>query len=232
MRIAVLSDIHANLGALEAVLRDVARRGVEGALHLGDAVGFGPQPNEVLERLHAEGIAGVRGNWDLALLDPDPEAGLRAYLPPHLPEEGRTNYRWTREVLSDANRERLVALPAQTRVDDGATAVVFAHASPDSPLEDLTAETPEARLGELFAGSRAQVLVVGHTHRPLAREAGGGVLLNPGSVGRPLDGDPRASYLILDTAAGLAAEHVRVEFAVENGAGGRLQSGLPFGRAR
>lgn len=231
MRIAVLSDIHANLAAFEAVLRDLAQRNVEGTLHLGDLVGYGPQPDEVVERVRSEAISGVVGNYDLAVCHPDPEEGQARYLKPALSEVGRQTYLWTRKRVTEETRTFLEGLPAQIRVEDGDAVFLFTHASPEQPNEYLLPETPEERLRELFEGTGARVLVVGHTHLPQAREvptaSGAGLLLNPGSVGKPKDADPRASYLILDTEHGLTAEHVRVEFDVESVVTQSVQFGLP-----
>ena len=227
MRLAILADIHANLPALEAVLRDVAGRGVEGLLHLGDLVGYGPHPEAVVARVREQEIAGVVGNYDLAVCHPDAEEGAARYLRPDLSGVGWQTYRWTRARVGAATREVLSSLPAQLHIEEGARSFLLTHGSPERPDEYLLPDTPEARLRELFEGSGADVLVVGHTHLPQAREVGNRLLLNPGSVGNPKDGDPRASYLILDTERGLTAEHVRVEFDVETVAAESVDSGLP-----
>ncbi|MDF1553096.1 MAG: metallophosphoesterase family protein [Deferrisomatales bacterium] len=227
MRLAILADIHANLPALEAVLRDVAGRGVEGVLHLGDLVGYGPHPDAVVARVREQQIGGVVGNYDLAVCHPDAREGAQQYLRPDLSEEGWRTYCWTRERVGAATREVLATLPAQLRIEEGERVFLFTHGSPERPNEYLRPETPEPRLQELFEGSGADVLVVGHTHLPQAREVGSRLLLNPGSVGNPKDGDPRASYLILDTDRGLTVEHMRVEFAVETVGAERVDSAFP-----
>jgi putative phosphoesterase len=227
VRIAVLSDVHGNLVALEAVLRDVGRRNVEEMLHLGDLVGYGPRPEETVARVRAEGLSGVVGNYDLAVCHPDSDEGLAAYLKASISEVGRQTYLWTREHVSEETRGYLRAQPAQLRVEEGERVFLFTHASPERPNEYLVPETPEERLTHLFAGTGAHVLVVGHTHVPQVREVGDCLLLNPGSVGKPKDGDPRASYLVLDTDAGLRVEHVRVEFDVERVVADSIRSGLP-----
>jgi putative phosphoesterase len=227
LRIAVLSDIHGNLAALEAVLRDAARRSVEGFLHLGDLVGYGPRPRECVERVRAEEIPGVVGNYDLAVCRADPEEGLSLYLKASISDVGRRTYRWTREHVDEGAREFLAGLPAQLRFEEGELAFLFAHGSPERPNEYLLPDAPEDRLRQLFEGTGADVLVVGHTHLPQARRLGERLLLNPGSVGKPKDGDPRASYLVVDSEAGLRAEQVRVEFDVESVARESIESGLP-----
>ncbi len=215
MRLAVLSDVHGNLAALEAVLRDMAARGVDGAVHLGDLVGWGADARAVVERVHAEGVPGVAGNWDLAVLCPDPDEAWTRFLAGVAPEAARPVLGRTREELGESHRECLRGFPAQMRIQEGALSLLLAHGSPDSPTEGLSEQTPEARLRELLDRTGVDILLVGHTHRPLARKVGGGLLLNPGSVGRPADGDPRASYLVLDTEGELTIQAVRVEFGVE-----------------
>ena len=178
MRLAILADIHANLPALEAVLRDVAGRGVEGLLHLGDLVGYGPHPEAVVARVREQEIAGVVGNYDLAVCHPDAEEGAARYLRPDLSEVGWQTYRWTRARVGAATREVLSSLPAQLHIEEGARSFLLTHGSPERPDEYLLPDTPEARLRELFEGSGADVLVVGHTHLPQAREVGNRLLLN------------------------------------------------------
>lgn len=231
MRIAVLSDIHGNLQALEAVLRDAQQRGVEGMVHLGDLVGYGPKSEEVVQRVRAEDLAGVVGNYDLAVCHLDADLGQALYLKPSLSAVGRATYLWTRDHVGEETRTFLRSLPAQLRVEEGDLACLFTHGSPERPNEYLLPDTPDARLQELFEGTGAQVLVVGHTHVAQVRRVGESVLLNPGSVGRPKDGDPRASYLILDTTSGLRAEQIRVEFDVESVAAESIRSGLPTDEA-
>ncbi len=180
----MLADVHGDLGALEAVLRDAERRGVEGAVHLGDLAG-GADPAGVVARVRADGLAGVVGDAD-----------LDALAAPGAPEE-------VRAFLGD--------LPAQLVLQEGDTAFLLVHASPEGPRQGLDEATPQDRLEHIFGATGVQVIVAGHTHRPLARRVGERVLLNPGCVGRGLDPDPRPSYLILETESGLAALHVRVD---------------------
>jgi len=227
VRIAVLADVHGNLVALEAVLRDIAARGAEGILHLGDLVGYGPRPDEVVGRLCAEGVSGVVGDHDLALCDPDPEDRWRRDPAAPAPSLALQSCLWARARVRDETLSHLRSLPARIEIAEGDTAFLFTHASPASPFEALSDHTPEERLLAIFEATRAHVIVVGHTHTPGARALGGRVILNPGSAGMPWGCDPRASYLMLDTENGLVVEHIRVEFDVETAARESVTSGLP-----
>jgi len=229
VRVAVLSDIHANLPALQAVLAAVGP--VDAIWHLGDAVGYGPQPNEVVERLTREGAVGVRGNHDSAatgLIDAD-----------WFNEDARVAVEWTARVLTPASRAALLALPE--RRTQGAFTLV--HGSPRDPIWEYIASTEVARAGLEALGTRYGLF--GHTHDPRVFRAQGRtvetlgpsdhaelqlderpVLLNPGSVGQPRDGDPRASALVLDLAAQRATWH-RVAYDIAEVQARMREVGLP-----
>ena len=229
MRVAVVSDIHANLVALDAVL--AAAGAIDAVWHLGDVVGYGPDPDGVIERLVGIGAIGVAGNHDLAALggreidwfNPDAKAAME----------------WTRARIGDATRAWLGALPT-TRVEAGITLV---HGSPRDPVWEYVTSVPVARAN--LAVLETPVGLHGHTHLPMAwadrdgridaiapgpgssfRLEGGRVLLNPGSVGQPRDGDPRAAWLEIDTDAGLASWR-RVAYDVAAVSRAMLDAGLP-----
>jgi diadenosine tetraphosphatase ApaH/serine/threonine PP2A family protein phosphatase len=204
VRIAVLSDIHANLVALDAVLAAIGA--VDAVWHLGDVVGYGPDPDGVVSRLVGVGAVGVRGNHDAAAVG---GSEIDWFNP-----EARAAMEWTRDAISTETREWLAALPLR-HVDAAFTLV---HGSPRDPIWEYVTTPTIARAG-LSAIGTAHGLH-GHTHVPvvftevdgrmrtLAPRAGntvalgeGRTLLNPGSVGQPRDGDARASYLVLDTDA-------------------------------
>jgi predicted phosphodiesterase len=229
MRIAVLSDIHANLPALEAVL--AALGPVDTVWHLGDVVGYGPHPDEVVARLRQLGAVGVRGNHDAAAigaLDVD-------WFNP----DARRAIEWTAGRITPTTRAWLAGL-TDRRETEGLTLV---HGSPRDPTWEYITTASAAREG-LAAAATAHVLH-GHTHIPVVfREAGARmetlgpvdgsrltlgdqrVLANPGSVGQPRDGDPRAGALILDTAASTLTWH-RVAYPIAEVQAAILAVGLP-----
>jgi predicted phosphodiesterase len=203
MRIAVLSDIHANLHALEAVLADIDRQAVDEIWCLGDVVGYGPRPNECIELTRERAALALCGNHDLAatggldIVDFSGDAG--------------TAVRWTESVLSPDNADWLRSLePSAARAD----AELF-HGSPRDPVWDYVLSHEVAR--ESLEATTAPLVIVGHSHVALAlsldgddleggpapaatevRTDGRRWLLNPGSVGQPRDGDPRAAYLLIE----------------------------------
>ena len=203
----MVSDIHSNLVALDAILAKVGA--VDGIWHLGDVVGYGPEPDAVVDRLTTLGAIGVRGNHDAAAAG---GAEIDWFNP-----EAKAAMEWTRTVISETTRAWLAALPLR-RLESDFTLV---HGSPRDPMWEYVTSPALARAG-LSAISTEHGLH-GHTHVPiaftqvdgrmrtLAPRAGntvvlgeGRTFLNPGSVGQPRDGDPRASCLVLDTEAGTA----------------------------
>jgi predicted phosphodiesterase len=209
MRVAVISDIHSNLHALEAVLADVDRESVDAVWCLGDLVGYGPQPTRCCELVAARAAVSLAGNHDLGVLG---AFDLEAFS-----EDAAAAARWTRETISAGARRYLAGLKASGETAEAA----LYHGSPRDPVWEYVLSA-EAVLAALEAAPRHLVLV-GHSHVPLAFTFGqrleGGLapegtaldlphlptLLNPGSVGQPRDGDPRAAWLLLDFGLGRAS---------------------------
>ena len=217
MRVLVISDIHANLTALEAVLAD-ANGHYDRVWFLGDLVGYGPDPDETVTRLRELDAVALSGNHDWAVL-----GKLDLY---DFNEDARRSVEWTRTQLSEDNRTYLQSLPPQAV--EGPFSM--AHASPRHPVWEYILDLETAF--ENFAYFDTPVCLVGHSHMPLLfrideteGEISGYVtspgdkidlsfgrfILNPGSVGQPRDGDPRAAYALLDTEA-LTWEYRRVAY--------------------
>jgi predicted phosphodiesterase len=230
MRIAVLSDVHANLPALNAVLADAGP--VDAVWHLGDVVGYGPDPDHVVERLRGVGAIGVRGNHDSAAIGELDIEDFNA--------DARAAMEWTRDRIAPATREWLTALPLR-REERGMTLV---HGSPRDPVWEyvLSASTAKANLSAF----ETPWCLHGHTHVPIVfRVAGSSMealgpqpgavlsldqrraLLNPGSVGQPRDGIPESSYLVLDLGAGEASWH-RVAYDIGAVQSAMREVGLPW----
>jgi putative phosphoesterase len=179
-RLAVISDIHGNGVALDAVLADLALHDVEQIVCLGDLAAGGPQPREVIARLRKLGCQAVRGNADGWLLD-----GLPAGCSEETRRLGEV-VGWARGTLAPDDLDYLAGLPATLTVTvDGVTLLCF-HGSPRSEVESLLATTPEPELDQVFGAAEASVLAGGHTHLQLLRCYRDSLLVNPGSVGLPL----------------------------------------------
>lgn len=237
MRYALLSDVHANLPALSAVLADIAQRAPDdAAYHLGDLVGYSPWPTEVVTLLRAAGIPGVAGNYDSTVAAGYKHCGCRSENP-RQEELAHVSYAWTLANTSATSKAWLRGLPF--RIDlrplgghvAGPT-VTLVHATPMNNLVYVTEDRPDAFLAKLAqeAGLRAgDVLCFGHTHKPWHRVVDGAHFVNTGSVGRPKDGDWRAGYVRLEVnETGVYVEFVRVEYDVEAAARGIADAGLPM----
>jgi len=233
MRCAVISDIHANLLALEAVLADIGDR-VDRIWCLGDLVGYGPDPNECVERVRQEDMISVVGNHDWACLG---KLALDEFNP-----DARQACRWTTQQMSSRSREYLDGLPVSLVMGE----FTLVHGSPRAPIWEYVTNPDSALENLSFFDTR--VCLIGHTHVPLAFYApdqeptscerhwlgsleilplnGGRWILNPGGLGQPRDGDPRAPYLILDTET-MSVEICRVSYPVEEVQERMEEAGLP-----
>lgn len=199
MRIGLISDIHANLPALQAVLSELGQ--IDVLLCAGDVVGYYADVNEVCDKLRECGASVIRGNHDayvLGLLQPDLER-VEAY---------RTA--WTKRILTAENRQWLASLPVELVLRSHGCTVRVRHASPWDEESYLYKDSPRLRD---IALARDEVLVLGHTHHPMRLVCGKGLVINPGSVGQPRDWSPRASFAILNTESG-NVEFRRVSYEV------------------
>jgi predicted phosphodiesterase len=230
MRVAVISDVHANYRALEAVLNEIDGENVDGVWCLGDTVGYGPLPNECCAEVERRSQTCLVGNHDLVVLG-DLSVG-------EFNHEAAAAAVWTAEVLSDDSRQFLQRLEPAGVVEG----VDLFHASARDPIWEyvLTEEAAQAT----FELSRASLVLVGHSHVALALTMDGGQvvgglapaetevqlegrwLLNPGSVGQPRDGDPRAAWLLLDLERRFAFFR-RVEYPIEETQNELRERGLP-----
>jgi diadenosine tetraphosphatase ApaH/serine/threonine PP2A family protein phosphatase len=230
VRVAVLSDIHANVIALDAVLADAG--GVEAIWHLGDVVGYGPEPDAVVGRLTEVGAVGVAGNHDRAAVG---GREIDWFNP-----EAKAAMEWTRTAIADETRAWLTDLPERRTESDA----LLVHGSPRDPIWEYITSANIVRAN--IPALPSTVGLFGHTHVPAAWFDRDGridgveprasttvpldgpqhVLLNPGSVGQPRDGDARASWLELDLDAGLATWH-RVAYDIAAVQRAMRGAGLP-----
>ncbi|HSM54899.1 MAG TPA: metallophosphoesterase family protein [Candidatus Sulfomarinibacteraceae bacterium] len=218
--ITIFGDIHANLPALEAVFADMADRGMNENLYcLGDLVGYGTFPNEVVDAIRERDIPTLMGNYDQGVGHSSDDCGC-AYRTERERALGNRSIAWTNAHTSDENKAYLRQLPAHIPLQLGPLQVLLAHGSPRRVNEYLFEDRPDSSLERIMDQAQVDVLVVGHTHKPYHRVLPSGRhVVNAGSVGKPKDGDPRACYVALTAPKGqLQAQFIRVPYDVERAA--------------
>ena len=218
MRLLVVSDIHSNLTALEKVLEDAG--GFDELICAGDIVGYGPDPSICIETLKKLDTMCVSGNHDFAASTGD-SSNLNAYAA----EAIAIN----RRLMNPGQAAWLGGLPRRLTLNREGIAVAAVHGSPSCPLMEYVYPSEAwMRAEEFFEATGAGLLIMGHTHVPFIHRSGARVLLNPGSVGQPRDGDPRASYMLVDLDdGGMEVKHKRVEYDIEAVAARIRRFGIP-----
>ncbi|MBC8228492.1 YfcE family phosphodiesterase [bacterium] len=225
MKVALIGDVHANLPALEAVLADAHQREVEAIWNVGDSVGYGAFPEEVIQRLQQESVLSIVGNYDIKVLKVKKKKGK---LQKNKIPEIWFAFNWAYDNLSKARRKYLRSLPKKIRLEQDGKRILLTHGSPDSNEEHLKSETSEERLRELAEMANADVIICGHSHQPFKRKVGDVWFINTGSVGRPDDGDPRACYAILNMKPGFfQLRHYRIEYDVAQAVAAIREHDLP-----
>ena len=233
MKYALISDIHSNLPALEAVLADIDARGdVDVVYHLGDLVGYAPWPDEVVALVRGRGIG---GNYDSTVANDYKHCGCKADSP-RAEELSHMSYGWTRVHVSSQTKAYLGGLPFKidVRPRGGHTSrpqITLVHGSPTLNTLYWTEDRPDSfceKMAKTAGLKEGDLIAFGHTHKPWTREVGGVRFLNTGSVGKPKDGDWRAGYVLVDAQDEIGdVRFVRVEYDLERSVEGVLASGLP-----
>lgn len=225
MKVALLGDVHANLPALEAVLSHARQHSVKEIWNVGDFVGYGAYPNEVIKLLRKVGAKSIVGNYDLKVLNfPNKKAKWRK----SKKAEKYIAFKWANKKLNTSNRRYLSGLPGELRMEVGGRFILLTHGTPLSNEEPLTLDTPVERLDELARIAQADIIVCGHSHQPFVLQIDATWFINTGSVGRPGDGDPRACYAVMDIDQDeLKVCHYRVEYDVSRAAAAVRKQGLP-----
>jgi putative phosphoesterase len=210
--VALISDIHANSHALRAVLAGIRARGVENVHCLGDLVGYGPDPNGVIDLIRDESIPAIMGNYDEGVGWKRGDCGC-FYATADARRLGESAYAFTVQEVTDDRKAFLRGLPRERHIRLDGTTIHLVHGSPRKINEYLPRDREERTFLRLAEAETDDVLVFGHTHDPWTRTIGGVLFVNVGSVGRPKDGDPRAMYTVL--AAWEDAEQERSPVRVE-----------------
>jgi putative phosphoesterase len=225
MRVALIGDVHANLPALEAVLDHAREQGATRIWNIGDFVGYGAFPDEVVGRLRREEAISIVGNYDLKVLKFKKKQDK--WRTSKRPEKWLA-FKWAYEHLSKESRMYLRSLSPEIRMRVAGRRILLTHASPASNEEHLTPDTPTKRLRELAGMADADLVICGHSHQPFTRQVQGVWFINTGSVGRPDDGDPRAAYAILTIEPDVfEVRHYRVEYDVARAVAAIRDRGLP-----
>ena len=196
--VAIISDVHANMEALDSVLGELL--GME-VFCLGDLVDYGAEPNEVIDTVRERGVKSILGNHDSAALTGDTKLfNARAAM----------SSKWTAKQLTERSKVYLHGLPLELRVPFGDDEAYFTHGSPDDRLWEYVDPTTHSNLfGHYLDKLGVRAIGLGHTHVPYVWEERGGTVFNPGSVGQPRDGDNRASFAIFSYDSGKTTVEIR-----------------------
>jgi predicted phosphodiesterase len=233
---ALISDIHANLPALDATLEAIDRLGVDATYHLGDLVGYAPWPNEVISRLRERGIDGVAGNYDSTVATHYKHCGCR-YEDSTQEALSHLSYAWTLEHVTKESRDFLASLPFRLDVRpfgghaSGPT-LILVHGTPVNNVTYWAEDRPDAfcmKMAEAAGARAGDLLAFGHTHVPWHRIVDGVHFAKTGSVGRPKDGDPRAGFTLVDlqSTGHVRISHLRTDYDVKRAADAIRASDLP-----
>ncbi len=216
VKIGLISDIHANLNALEAVIKDAENRGITVFLNAGDIIGFGAFPNEVIQALYSKNTLSVKGNFDLEVLAKN--------------KWGKSSKKfaieYTRKALTKSYQTYLRALPLKLEIEIAQKKFLLIHGTPDSIDEHLYHDTPDERFQEIAKKAASDIIVFGHSHEQFTKKMGDTLFINPGSVGRPGDGNPQAAYAAINVNP-LSVELIRVNYDVETAADSLRRRGAP-----
>lgn len=219
MRIAVLSDIHSNLEALAAIMAHVRLQKIKTVWVAGDIIGYCANPNEVLQFLRKENAVMIAGDHDKEVLTLGDLKFFNEYAQQALI--------YTNKVLTEENKAFLSTLKETYEETIDTRRIFMAHGSPDNPLKEYVYSTvPDANLLAMLVKTKADILIIGHTHQPFVRRIGGKLVINPGSVGQPRDSTPTSEYCILDPMY-MQATIQRVKYDVNTAAKKIISARLP-----
>lgn len=227
-RIAVFGDLHGNADAARAVLTDIDAAEVNRVYCLGDLVGYGAEPNEVIDLVREREIPTIMGNYDDGVGFDRDDCGC-AYRDADERERGQQSLMWTRSQVDASRKAWLRALLPELRFEEHGHRIRLVHGSPRRMNEYLFEDRDQRSLERIAAGADCDVLIFGHTHIPWERVIDGVRFINAGSVGKPKDGDPRAAWLLLEiTPDNITATTRRVDYDIARAAARvRAADGLP-----
>ena len=226
MKIIVLGDIHANLPALETCYEQAEAEGYDWLVHTGDIVGYGPFPSECVHFIHQRNIPGVAGTFDTGVaagadqggaIEDDPKDRALA----------DASLLWTLDHMDLWSRRWLDGLPFDVRREEGQVRLAVYHASPIALTTHLREDMPDPAWEEHGEAADADVIVLGHTHRPFHRVAGKRHFVNAGSVGLPRDGNPQTGYAVIETNGQVGVSFRRFPYDIDRVVSAVGERGLP-----
>ena len=216
MKLALISDIHGNLEALNSVLKEIKKRKIKNIYCLGDIIDYGANSNECAEIIRKNKIPAIMGNHDFTAVTLE---GIEELNP-----IAQKCCEVTNKLLTNYNKEFLLKLPETMKIEN----IFLVHGSPRDYLNEYVyPNTPNYEIKELFKIAKKQIIAMGHTHIPFIKKIGDKLAINPGSVGQPRDGNNKASFCVLDNKK-LEAEVVRMGYDIRKAADKIGGIGMPF----
>ncbi|KUO77399.1 MAG: serine/threonine protein phosphatase [Desulfosporosinus sp. BRH_c37] len=214
MKVAIISDIHANVIALKAVLKDIEEQQVDSIYCVGDLVGYAPFPNEVIDLIKEKNIPTVMGNYDDGIAYQRFICGCD-YKDAEAEALGYQSIAWTKRHTSEESKEFLRNLPKEIQVNIAGKRLLLVHGSPNRLNEYVTEEISEDYASELITLAGTDILICGHTHLPFTMVLKDKLLINVGSVGKPKHGDPHALYALISVERDVKVDFRKVPYDYE-----------------
>lgn len=197
MKLALISDIHSNHLALQAVLEDIKKQGIEKTYCLGDLIGYGPFPNKVFPIIQKNNVTTIMGNYEESVLSGKKDRGFEHDDHPNH-KMAKLSFAWAEEHISQENMDFISKLPREIRFNIYGNEILMVHGTPDKINGKIDIDDPEEDLISLMKNAKIDILFCAHSHLPFHKIVGAYHIINPGSVGRPRRGSPQAEYAIVD----------------------------------
>ena len=226
MKLAIISDIHANLHALQAVWADLEAMKPDAVYCLGDLIGYGVHPNETIEFIRGRQIPTIMGNYDEGVGFDMHDCGC-IYKDPVQDRLGKRSLEWTQKITSRENKAYLQSLPMQIRIEENSPRLLLVHGSPRKINEYIYEDRPEATFERFSKLAGTDIILFGHTHLPYQKKVAEILFINCGSVGKPKDGNPQAGYVMLNIGKRSDVEFRRVTYDVGAAAKAIRESDMP-----
>jgi putative phosphoesterase len=226
MKIGLISDIHGNFAALEQVIGELKSEGVDIIVNAGDNAGYSSRHEDCVKLLVDENIPGCMGNYDEAVGFDRPVCGCGESDDEALMKMRAASLKWTRENASTGTKKYLSLLPQKLEITAGNTRILAVHGGLDT-LNEIITKDEDGKMESVAEKTSAEIVVMGHTHTPFFKKISGKIFVNPGSVGRPVDNDPRASYCLLRINGNIQIELRRTIYDVEGNIRALSAAGLP-----